>query len=184
MWSELYSWITSLSDKLLNGGESEDYVDYYTDYFVNTSVCGDVFMSAVLISLGVALIYYFVICNKSFALAKRGVWIIVLILTCCVTFFVSNSIIRGYDSEAVESSTGAFFAAYQTETEKLDNTADDSERIAIQETAHDYREAFESGEETLSIEIALVNAIYAMFFFFVFSLCFKRFTTHGSAIPI
>lgn len=36
---KLYSWCTSLFEKL----ESSDYVEYFQDYFVETSVCTNVF---------------------------------------------------------------------------------------------------------------------------------------------
>ena len=71
---KLYSWCTSLVEKL----ESSDYVE---DYFVETSVCINVFIVGFISALLIAVIYYFIICNKSFALAKRYFWAITVFVT-------------------------------------------------------------------------------------------------------
>ena len=49
--------------------------------------------------------------------------------------------------------------------------------------ADNYRESLRSGEELLPMEIALVNAFYSILFYLLFSLLFKKHTTHGKAIP-
>ena len=56
-------------------------------------------------------------------------------------------------------------------------------------TASDFREQFHAKEdggtmiESLPLEMALVNAFYAILCFFILSIFFKRYTTHGAAIP-
>ena len=55
---KLYSWCTSLVEKL----ESSEYVEYFHDYFVETAVCTNVFIVGVASALVIALIYYFIIC--------------------------------------------------------------------------------------------------------------------------
>lgn len=183
MFTDFFSFLTSLSDKLSTGGENENFVDFYNDYFASTSVCGNILLYALIISLVFAVVYYFVVCNNSFALAKRFVWAGVLALVFICTFFVSQGCIIGRDNEDAESSTGIYYSAYQTETAKLDNTDDPDERAEIQETAQTFRDAFNSGDESLPVEMSIVNGIYAMLLFFVFSLVFKKHTNHGAAIP-
>lgn len=183
MLTDFFSFLTSLSDKLATGGENENFVDFYNDYFAGTSVCGTILLDALLISLVIAVIYYFFVCNKYFVLAKRLVWLGVLAVVFVCTFFVSHACIIGSDNEEAEKSTGVYYSAYQTETAKLDNTDDPNERTQILETAQAFRDAFDSGEESLPIEMSLVNSFYAMLLFFVFSLIFKKYTIHGAAIP-
>lgn len=180
---DFFSWITSLSEKISTGGDNEDYVDFYANYFEHTSVCSNILIASFAISLVIALLYYFIICNKFFYLAKRIGWGIVLIITFATTYFVTDTIVVGQDNEDPGSSSGIFFSSYQTETFKLNETLDDKTRASIQETAESFREIFESGEESLPTELSLVNSFYAIIFFFIFSLIFKRHTVHGSAIP-
>lgn len=183
MFTDFFSFLTSLPDKLASGGDNENFVDFYNDYFAGTSVCGTILLYALIISLVIAGVYYFGICNKYFVLAKRLVWLGVLALVFICTYFVSYECIKGSDNEEAENSTGVYYSAYQTETDKLDNTDDPTERTQIQETALMFRNSFDSGEETLPIEISIVNSFYAILLFFIFSLAFKKHTIHGSAIP-
>lgn len=90
---KLYSWCTSLFEKL----ESSDYVEYFQDYFVETSVCTNVFIVGFISALVIAAIYYFIICNKSFALAKRYFWAITVFVTFLTSLIISFSVVMGSD---------------------------------------------------------------------------------------
>lgn len=190
MFTDIYSWCTSLGDKLLTGGENEEFVDYYTGYFSDTSVCANIFWLGLGIAAVIAILYYFVGCNLSFQLAKRWVWFCVLILVFGATLFATVPRIVGHDAENPEESTGIFFKAYEIEIEKLINIEDDNMRADIQQTAIDFREQFIPKEdsmlsrESLPLEMALTNAIYAILLFVILSFCFKRFTTHGASVPV
>ena len=177
---KLYSWCTSLAEKL----ESSDYVEYFQDYFVGTSVCTKVFVVGFVCALVIAAIYYFIICNKSFALAKRYFWAITVFVTFLTSLIISFSVVMGSDSGDPEESTSIYFESYNTESRLLDMVGDNTEaRIDISNTAENYRESLRSGEELLPMEIALVNAFYSILFYLLFSLLFKKHTTHGKAIP-
>lgn len=177
---KLYSWCTSLVEKL----ESSEYVEYFHDYFVETAVCKNVFIVGVASALVIALIYYFIICNKSFALAKRYFWAITVFVTFLTSLVISYSVIMGNDNGNPEESTGIYFKSYETESNLLDMAGDNTEvRIDISNIAGNYRESLRSGEELLPMEIALVNAFYSILLFLLFSLLFKKHTTHGKAIP-
>ena len=177
---KLYSWCTSLVEKL----ESSEYVEYIYDYFVETAVCTNVFIVGVASALVIALIYYFIICNKSFALAKRYFWAITVFVTFLTSLVISYSVIMGNDNGNPEESTGIYFKSYETESNLLDMAGDNTEvRIEISNIAGNYRESLRSGEELLPMEIALVNAFYSILLYLLFSLLFKKHTTHGKAIP-
>lgn len=176
----LYSWCTSLGEKL----ESSDYVEYFHDYFVETSVCTNVFITGVISALVIAAVYYFIICNKLFALAKRYFWVLTVFVTFLTSLAVSYSVIMGVDSGDPEECTGIYHSSYNTE-ERLKKLTSGNDEISIEisNTADSYRESLRSGEELLPMEIAIVNAFYSILFYLLFSLLFKKHTTHGKAIP-
>ena len=189
MFTEFYSWCTSLGDKMSNGGENPEFVDYYTGYFSDTPVCSTIFWTGMGIAAVIALLYYFGVCNFVFKLAKRWVWCCVLLLVFVVTTFATIPIIVGHESEDPEQSTGIFFSSHDIESEKLDGTEDDNMREELQQIASDFREQFLESEdnemrEYLPLEMALVNAAYASILFIILSFLFKRHTTHGAAVPL
>lgn len=177
---KLYSWCTSLVEKL----ESSDYVEYFQDYFVETSVCTNVFIVGFISALVIAVIYYFIICNKSFALAKRYFWAITVFVTFLTSLIISYSVVMGSDSGDPEESTGIFYSSYKTQERLVEfASGNDEVTIEINNAADNYRVALSSGDELLPMEIALVNAFYSILFYLSFSLLFKKYTTHGKAIP-
>jgi len=177
---KLYSWCTSLVEKL----ESSDYVEYFQDYFVETFVCTNVFIVGFISALVIAVIYYFIICNKSFALAKRYFWAITVFVTFLTSLIISYSVVMGSDSGDPEESTGIFYSSYKTQERLVEfASGNDEVTIEINNAADNYRESLRSGEELLPMEIALVNAFYSILFYLLFSLLFKKYTTHGKAIP-
>lgn len=190
MLTELYSWCTSLGDKLANGGENTEFVDYYSGYFVETSICSSIFLTGMGIALAIAAVYYFGICNFVFNLAKRWVWGIVLALVFVVSLFTTIPMIIGEDTEDIENATGIFANAHQIEATKLNMTEDSDQREEISQIATDFREQFKQKEdsfmteEDLPMEMAITNGIYSAILFIILSFLFKRHTRHGSAIPL
>lgn len=177
---KLYSWCTSLAEKL----ESSNYVEYFQNYFVETSVCTNVFIVGFVSALVIAVIYYFIICNKFFSLAKRYFWAITVVVTFLTSLLVSYSVIMGVDSGDPEECTGIFYSSYKTQERLVDFTSgNDDVTIEINNAADNFRESLRSGEELLPMEIAIVNAFYSILFYLLFSLLFKKHTTHGKAIP-
>lgn len=177
---KLYSWCTSLAEKL----ESGDYVEYFQDYFVGTSICTNVFIVGFISALVIAVFYYFIICNKSFALAKRYFWAITVFVTFLTSLIISYSVVMGSDSGDPEETTGIFYSSYKTQERLVEfASGNDEVIIEINNAADNYRESLRSGEELLPMEIALVNAFYSILFYLLFSLLFKKHTTHGKAIP-
>lgn len=189
MFTDFYSWCTSLGEKLLNGGENEEFVDYYTGYFVDTSVCSTIFWTGMGVATVIAVLYYFGICNFVFNLAKRWVWFFVLALVFVITLFTTISQIVGHDADNPDNATGIFYVSYNIESNKLDGTDDDIMREEIQLTASKFREQFLKEDcvmmsERLPLQMAVTNAFYASLLFIVLSFLFKRHTTHGAAVPL
>lgn len=188
MFTDLYSWCTSLGEKIMNGGKDSDFIDYYTGYFVDTSICSTIFLTGMGIAAAIALLYYFGVCNLVFKLAKRWVWLCVLALVFVITLFTTSHQIVGHDADDANNATGIFKESYSIETDKISGTDDETERNKIMVTASDFREQFnqeDSGmmRESLPLEIALANAIYSILLFIVLSFFFKRHTIHGAAVP-
>lgn len=179
---KLYSWCTSLSEKL--DSSEYEYWNYVQDYFVETPVCFNVFIIGAISALVIAVIYYFLICNKSFALAKRYFWAITVFVTFLTSLIISFSVIKGSDSGDPEESTGLYASSYLTQEELVTSTNGNEETITEYNVqAENFRVALSSGDELLPMEIALVNAFYSILFYLLFSLLFKKHTTHGKAIP-
>lgn len=191
MFTDFFSWCTSLGEKIQNGSpDVPETADYYSGYFADSSVCDTVFWTGAIIAVVIALLFYFGICNYVFKLAKRSIWVIVAVLVFGITFFVNIPQIVGHDADDPEDATGIFAYAYNMESELLDGTEDDDAREEIQQTASDFRELFLPKEdsimmrESLPMEMALANACYAVVLFILLSFLFKRHTAYGSAIPL
>lgn len=190
MFTELYSWFTSLGRKITEGGDVADYATYYNDYFKETPICSTIFWIGIAIAAVIALLFYFGICNYVFQLAKRWVWFCALVVVFCATLFVTIPTIVGHDADDPQNATGIFYTAYQTEGNLLEGTDDDSAREEIMQTASDFREQFLKKEkssvmrESLPLEMGVANGCYAMVIFIVLSFAFKKHTKHGSSIPL
>ena len=109
--SSLFSWATDISELSSNS----PYAQFYKDYFIESSVCGEVFGIGVAIAILVSAAFYFGIGNFVYQLSKRIVWGSALLMTGAVVFFVSESYIVGVDAGDVSASTGLYLSSYQTE---------------------------------------------------------------------
>lgn len=191
MFKYFYTWCTSLGGKLEGNEESSDFVNYYTAYFEETSICSTIFWIAVVVGAVLATAYYFGICNFVFKLAKRWWWALVMVIVFGTTFFITRPVIVGTDGGDSETSTGIFLSSYVTESNELEYIGEDENgQNEVTEIALQFREQFlPKGEDlggttdSLPTEMALANGIYAALIFFLLSILLKRFTTHGSAIP-
>lgn len=158
-----------------------EYSEYYQEYLMGTNVCAAIFAVGVITALLFAVIYYFIICNKSFVLAKRYIWAIVALIVSVTSYGLSSSVFMGKES----NHTG-FYASAE---EQFDNICK-ANRIIEDTQSDEYREEMERYDnykigksEGLVSEIAALNGGYTLLFFFIFSLLFKKHTVHGKAIP-
>ena len=196
IFTPFYTWCTKLGERL---NVQDKFFDYYKDYFQDKSVCMNVFLIAILVSLIVSVLYY-LCCHTSFAAAKRYIWGIVLGLNFILIMAITPYYIVGkYDETGLyagDKHTLLFNSAKTTMEGKLSLVEDDDYRSKITQTAEDFAQKFKATskikttaigmftmEEKIPVQMSLMNAIYGTIFFFLFSLIFKRFTTHGKAIP-
>ncbi|MBR1786967.1 MAG: hypothetical protein IJ756_07430 [Paludibacteraceae bacterium] len=197
IFTPVYSWCTALSDRLTT---QDDFISYYKNYFEGTSVCSNVFLVAVCVAAAIACFYYFVCCNLSFASAKRYIWVMVLALSFLTTLCITPHFIVGhYDEKGLvngDSNTRLFLSAKETLADILQNIYDEETMSEVIANAEDYAKQFRgigkqpafiamfmSMDEKIPLQMSLLNGVYSMLIFTLLSIIFKRFTTHGKAIP-
>ncbi|MBR4564097.1 MAG: hypothetical protein IKO26_06580 [Paludibacteraceae bacterium] len=195
IFTPLYKWCPALAERLQD--QSSDLHDYFQHYFIDSSVCSRVFLVALLTSLILAVVYYFMCCNISFAAARRYIWAIVLCVCFAITLLITPCVIIGhYDNAGLrDGQTHTFlFNDAKNILESKIGLADDEESVteAI-DNAEQYADLFRSEkpnalsmffiQEHTPLQMSLVNGLYSILLFFIFSIIFKRFTIHGKAIP-
>lgn len=172
--NQLFQWCTSLSEKM---AESL----FYNDYF-NTSILSNTFFWGVGIALVFALIFYLIIGNVSFKLSKRWCWLLFLMFAGIFCAIASYDVMVGtYDGDP-ENSKG-FFSSINSTTERILPTVTSEDRDKVLLEASNLVDSVLQGNELIFAEISLMNALYAVVFFFIFSLLLKRFSIHAKAIP-
>lgn len=180
VFTEFYKMCTSLGDALTN----PDYKLVYDAAIAKSSICATIFWIGALIALVFAALYYFGIGNFVFKLAKRSVWLVTLILTFVVTFFVTGPQIVGIDRGDGNHSTGLYKAAYENLRAKGSDSGD-----ALKDKKKKQLKNFKEKElkdgvfATVPMQMSLATGGVSVLFFVVFSFGFKRFSTHATAIP-
>ena len=104
MWSSFFSWATDMTDRC----STDQFAQFFRDYFMDSGVCGEVLCLSALIALVFTLVFYFGIGNFSFTLSKRITWIVFLVISLVTIYFVSDYYIIGTDSGTIENSTGLY----------------------------------------------------------------------------
>jgi hypothetical protein len=197
LFIEIFKLFTSLGGKIGSGDglENPDFLDYYVAYFQDSAICSSIFYVGLVVALVSAIVFYYIICNKFYSLAKRYVWCVFLVIVGGITFALSYSNIVGLDNDEPEKSTGVFKSAYDKETELLGGTDDEEARDEIMTIASDYRAQFKCAddsiftEESLPVEMSVTNGVISAILFFLFSFlithvgALRKLTTHGSGIP-
>lgn len=184
MWSSFFSWATDMTDRC----STDQFAQFFRDYFMDSGVCGEVLCLSALIALVFTLVFYFGIGNFSFTLSKRITWIVFLIISSVTIYFVSENYIIGTDGGAIENSTGLYKSSYTTETNLIEGKEDQrpktgDEAKKIRRKAQAYRDSFKQDSVSLPHDMALINSLYGLGLFFVFSLGAKRFSKHAKFIP-
>ena len=99
-----------------------------------------------------------------------------------VCAIASDDVMVGtYDGDP-ENSTGFFYSINST-TERILPTVTSEDRDKVLLEASNLVDSVREGNELIFAEISLMNALYAVVFFFIFSLLLKRFSIHAKAIP-
>lgn len=183
MWSSFFSWATDMTDRC----STDQFAQFFRDYFMDSGVCGEVLCLSALIALVFTLVFYFGIGNFSFTLSKRITWIVFLVISSVTIYFVSDYYIIGTDGGAIENSTGLYKSSYTTETNLISPIGKPSkkgdEAKKIRRKAQAYRDSFKQDSVSLPHDMALINSLYGLGLFIVFSLGAKRFSKHAKFIP-
>ncbi|MGM9794460.1 MAG: hypothetical protein ACI3Y8_09765 [Candidatus Cryptobacteroides sp.] len=182
---KIYYWgCIGLKDVLENGG---NYLEYLYDYFVTSPICLILILLSALLPLMIAMVYYFVGCNKLSAVARRSIWFVVALLTMVISGFTSNFVMMSGDNDNSNNAKGIFGYSYKTTDRLVGDANGNEEQInTINEEADSYRAELREhcGVYSIAAKISICNALYSFIWFFLFSLVFKRFTIHGRAIPV
>lgn len=184
MWSSFFSLGTDMTDRC----STDQFAQFFRDYFMDSGVCGEVLCLSALIALVFTLVFYFVIGNFSFTLSKRITWIAFLVISSVTIYFVSDYYIIGTDGGAIENSSGLYKFSYTTEEnlispeEKPSKKGDEAKKI--HRKAQAYRDSFKQNSVSLPHDMAGINSLCGFGLFIVFSFGAKRFSKHAKFIPL
>lgn len=181
MWSSLFSWATDLEELC----SSDNYSQFFDHYFMQSDVCMWTFLIGAGIAAAVCGIFYFVICNKVYALSNRWVWLAALVISCVSVFFVSDIYMKGHDGGDSTASSGLYLDSYTLQDEYAEELQDNIDQLAEWNAlADDFRQELSTGEFNIITNMALVNTVYAFVIFIMMSFCVKGTTVHGKKIPV
>jgi len=141
------------------------------------------FVFGLLIALAVALImaatYYFVCGNLSYRLSNIYVWLIVALLAGGVSYYST----RTYAKLKLQKNL-------ETVVIDLYDNVDQSQTEEDMDEAHREIDEFQTNwEEALNkphvaiVNFGVTNTVYALLFFFIFSILIKNFTIHLKSVP-
>lgn len=182
----LYTWASSLSSELEEG----DFIQFFTDYFRDTSILLSTFITGLLIGIGIAIIFYYVCCNISIRFGNVIAWFLALVVGLGIAFFVTKLMVIGSDGGDELSSTGFYSSIYRTQGSQLENVGDDGTlREEVNETTNRLITEINDGTNSVGTEIALINILYTLTTFIICSILITRvkplrkLTIHGKSIP-
>lgn len=180
MWSSFFSWATDMTDRC----STDDFAQFFRDYFMDSGVCGEVLGLSALIALVFTFVFYFGIGKFSFTLSKRITWIVFLVISSVTIYYVSDYYIIGTDSGDLDNSTGLYKASYKTEKKLTENNKSTDLNKVIHKNARKYRNKFKEDNVSLPHRMAGLNSVYGLILFILFSLGAKRFSRHAKYIPL
>ena len=187
MWAEsLYTWASSLGEELDEG----DFIQFFENYFRETSVLQNTLFLGLGIGAAGALIFYYLCCNVSIKFGNIIAWAVALLLSIGLTFVVTDRYITGSDGGDAESSTGFYSSIYVTQSDRLGQVGDDQdERQCVNEDTKQLITQINDGTNSVITEISLINMLYCAIICFAFSMLITKIkplrdrTIHGKAIP-
>ncbi|MDR2474922.1 MAG: hypothetical protein LBD45_03605, partial [Bacteroidales bacterium] len=134
------------------------------------------FFITVGIALALALIYYFVCGNRLFKWSKVYVWIIVLALAGGMGYGVTYSYAKKSLITGVEK-------RYTKEKGRIEGEAEYVSQMHKELDKWKKEWTREAKSNPKVIYFSLISVFYAMLFFFIFSLLFKKHTVYAKVIP-
>ena len=180
---DLYSWAGGA--ECVSDGYG-DFARYFSNYFLGTDVCFNIFIVMLIVSVAMCAIFYLWLGRTTIRFANVPSWIAAMIIAGAATFGISAAMIYGnYDSENAENCTGIYQSSYQTLEELNQTYGDNIENIDNETTiAENFRQAVDSGDESMPMGVAAINGLYALILSIALSFVFKRYSIHAIAIPV
>lgn len=181
MGSSLFLWATKLDDLC----STSEYSQFFDHYFMQTDVCMWTFIIGLGIAIVVCAIFYFGICNASYALSTRLTWAVALVIVGAATFFSSHFYINGHNGDGASTSSGWYHDSYVLQDTYAEEIEDDGDQLAEWNALSDeFRDELGTGAFDITNSISLVNTVYALLIFILMSFCVKGTTVHGKNIPV
>lgn len=172
---------------LVTGSPSWD-IEFHNNFFITKDAFLWGFVLAAVLGLVFCLAFYFGCCNskKSAKSANIGVWAVFMLITGLCTYFVSDMVIIGGSQQP--GSVFYEYSFYKSNEDhylKLSQNPNASDSL-LQEwaiTKQNIRQDLNKGGD-VRFDYDITNTVYALLFFFLWSLLFKRFTHNGKSIPL
>ena len=162
--------------------------EFHENYFISHGAFTVGLLTAIVLGLVLALAFYFGCCNKrdEDSMANLGVWSGFLFVTGIIMFLVANFIFIGKSNVADSRSLFYKYSFYKANSEfvieKTRNNQNE-QQVAEYTTARQIVETNLNKGKDVRYSYSLGCMVYALLFFYLFSICFKGFTYHGVAIP-
>lgn len=174
---------------LVSGMEQyADAYDYHMNFFETHGAFSTAFIIAAIVALLLAAIYYFGFCmsRKTIGMANVPVWIVCLLLTGVLTFTTTSLVLIGSDSEDGDETALTYQHSFYRNMEdyyiEISEDAPATEQEQMMNEKNDIVDRLNMGED-VALMFNINSTIYAIIFFYIFSLLMKGFTTNGLAIP-
>lgn len=179
---DLYSWAGGA--ECVSDGYG-DFARYYSDYFLETDVCLNIFIVMLIVSVAMCAIFYLWLGRTTIRFANVPSWIAAVVISGAATFGISAAMIYGnYDSDDSQNCTGIYQSSYQTLYHLNETYGDNIENIDNETAiAESFRQALDSGDESIPMGMAAINALYTVILTIALSFVFKRYSIHSIAIP-
>lgn len=168
---------------------SKSWEPIFHDNFFNGGGFTHGLIAAAIIGAVCSVVFYFGCCNsyKSSKMANIGVWTCALIISGALTFFYADMIIIGQRGVADNNSVTRTHSFYKAIEDNYINrvrlgAVSQTEIADLAQLKTKIKSDLDKGGD-VRFDFNFNTAMLAMVFFFLTSLCVKRFTISGRSIP-
>lgn len=166
----------------------KDTREFHENFFVTHNAFMYGVLTAIIVALVLALVFYFGCCNKrnDDSMANTGVWAGFLLVTGLLVFLTANFAFIGKSNVADSQSIFYKHSFYKANSEfVIEKTRDNQNQQQVDEytTARQKIETDLNNGKDVRYSYSLGCTVYSLLFFYIFSLLFKGFTYQGIAIP-
>lgn len=172
---------------LVTGSKAWDPI-YHANFFNGGGFSHGV-ICALIVGAVCAIAFYFGCCNsnKSSKMANIGVWAGALAISAVLTFFYADMIIIGQSGVTDNKSMMRTYSFYKANEDYYINRTgqpniSQTEITDLAQKRTEIKSNLDKGGD-VRFDFNLTTSILAMVFFFLISICVKRFTINGRSIP-